>query len=79
LPPAHATNLGSLSRKKPPLAKLRLRLRSFLCAGRAIGTASLQAVRRSELVGLDVVDLGFEPEGVVLMMRRSKTDRDYDG
>jgi len=54
-------------------------LRSFLCAGRAIGTASLQAVRRSELVALEYVDLGFEPEGVVLMMRRSKTDRDYDG
>jgi site-specific recombinase XerD len=31
--------------------------------------------RRSELVGLDVRDLRFVPEGVIVMMRRSKTDQ----
>jgi site-specific recombinase XerD len=31
------------------------------------------ALRRSELVALEVGDLGFEPEGVVLTIRRSKT------
>jgi len=34
------------------------------------------ALRRSELVALEVGDLGFEPEGVVLTIRRSKTDRE---
>jgi integrase len=37
------------------------------------------ALRRSELVALDVADLGFEPEGVVLTIRRSKTDQDAAG
>jgi len=33
------------------------------------------ALRRSELVGLDVGDVAFEGEGVVLRLRRSKTNR----
>jgi site-specific recombinase XerC len=45
-----------------------LRDRALLLVGRAA------ALRRSELVALDVGDLGFEPEGVVLMIRRSTTD-----
>jgi hypothetical protein len=79
LPPAHAANLGSLSRKKPPLAKstvcyavisvCRLRSRDRLFAGWA----------HSELVALDVADLAFEPEGVVLRIGRSKTDREGAG
>jgi integrase len=36
-------------------------------------------LRRSELVALEVADLGFEPEGVVLTIRRSKTDREGAG
>jgi site-specific recombinase XerD len=32
------------------------------------------AFRRSELVSLDVEDLAFEREGVIVMLRRSKTD-----
>lgn len=39
-----------------------------------LGFAS--ALRRSELVGLDVDDLGFERNGVVLKVRRSKTDQE---
>lgn len=34
---------------------------------------------RSELVALEVADLAFEPEGVVLRIRRSKTDREGAG
>jgi integrase len=34
------------------------------------------ALRRSELVAVEVADLGFEPEEVVLTIRRSKTDRE---
>ena len=37
------------------------------------------ALRRSELVELEVGDLSFEPEGVVLTIRRSKTDREGAG
>ncbi|MGC8035536.1 hypothetical protein ACP3WA_25760, partial [Salmonella enterica] len=31
--------------------------------------------RRSELVGLEVADLAWEPEGVVVTLTRSKTDQ----
>jgi len=34
------------------------------------------ALRRSELVGLDVADVGFEGEGLVLRLRRSKTNQE---
>src|ERR1035438_8115657 len=34
---------------------------------------------RSELVALEVDDLNFEPEGVGLTIRRSKTDREGAG
>lgn len=37
------------------------------------------ALRRSELVALDIEDLQFRPEGVVLRLRRSKTDQDGAG
>jgi integrase len=37
------------------------------------------ALRRSELVALEVADLAFEPEGVMLRIRRSKTDREGVG
>ncbi|WP_287027689.1 site-specific integrase [Herbaspirillum sp.] len=35
--------------------------------------------RRSELVGLEVADLAWEPEGVVVTLTRSKTDQDGQG
>ena len=37
------------------------------------------ALRRSELVGLDVEDLDFTSAGLVVTLRRSKTDQDGDG
>ena len=36
-------------------------------------------MRRSEIVGLDVGDLTFEPEGVIVNIRRSKRDQDGAG
>jgi integrase len=37
------------------------------------------AFRRSELVALDVADLAFVPSGVVITLRRSKTDQEGQG
>ncbi len=37
------------------------------------------AFRRSELVGLDVADVSFEREGVVITLKRSKTDQEGAG
>jgi integrase len=37
------------------------------------------AFRRSELVGLDNSDLKFQPEGLLVFLRRSKTDKDVEG
>ncbi len=37
------------------------------------------AFRRSELVGLDVADLSFGVEGLLITLRRSKTDQDGEG
>ena len=34
------------------------------------------AFRRSELVALDFGDLSFQPEGLLLTLRRSKTDQE---
>jgi len=34
------------------------------------------ALRRSELIGLDVADVGFETAGIVLRLRRSKTNQE---
>ena len=37
------------------------------------------AFRRSELVGLDVLDLSFNRDGLTVMLRRSKTDQEGQG
>jgi integrase len=37
------------------------------------------AFRRSELVALDVIDLKFQPEGLLVTLRRSKTDQEGEG
>src|SRR5437016_8104202 len=37
------------------------------------------AFRRSELVGLDVEDLAFGKDGLIVMLRRSKTDQEGAG
>ncbi len=50
-----------------------LRDRALLLVGFAGG------MRRSELVGLDVADVEFRPEGLLLHLRRSKTDQEGAG
>ena len=50
-----------------------LRDRALLLTGFAGG------LRRSELVGLDVADLRFTPDGVVLRIRQSKRDQEGQG
>jgi site-specific recombinase XerD len=42
-----------------------------------VGFAS--AFRRSELVGLEVRDLGFDRNGLTILLRKSKTDQDGEG
>lgn len=37
------------------------------------------AFRRSELVVIDVGDLSWEPEGLIINLRKSKTDQEADG
>ena len=37
------------------------------------------AFRRSELVGLDITDLKFQSEGLLVTLRRSKTDQEGEG
>lgn len=42
-------------------------------------TGYLGGLRRAEIVGLDISDIGFQPEGVRLLIRNSKTDRNREG
>lgn len=39
----------------------------------------LSGMRRSEIVGLDVADVVFEPEGLIIMIKRSKRDQEGKG
>ena len=57
----------------PPDTLAGLRNRALLLLGFA------GALRRSELVGLDVEDLDFTSAGLVVTLRRSKTDQDGEG
>jgi integrase len=57
--------------KRPGLRPLRDR--ALLLVGFAA------ALRRSELVALDVADVAFVPEGLILTLRRSKTDAEGRG
>lgn len=50
-----------------------VRDRAILAFGMAL------AARRSELVALDVADLEWEPRGVRVLIRRSKTDQEAEG
>jgi len=63
-----ATIVGNISETSKGI-----RDRALLLAGFA------GVLRRSELVALTVEDLRFEPEGVVLHLRRSKTDQEGRG
>lgn len=70
--PATAETVRKMVRKAPDdLAGLRDRALILL------GFAA--ALRRSELVALDVADLERAPDGIVLHVRRSKTDQDGAG
>lgn len=62
--------LGPMEREKGPAAK---RDRALLLLGLAGG------LRRSELSALSVEDLSFVEEGVVVLIRRSKTDQEGKG
>jgi site-specific recombinase XerD len=44
-----------------------------------VGIGFCGGFRRSEIVGLDVEDLEFEPRGVVILLGRSKTDQEGHG
>jgi integrase len=57
----------------PPSTHARRRDRALLLTGIA------GAFRRSELVALDVEDVRFVPEGMLVSIRRSKTDQDGAG
>jgi site-specific recombinase XerD len=50
-----------------------MRDRALIAFGMAL------AARRSELVALDVADLAWEPKGLRVTIRRSKTDQEGDG
>ncbi len=50
-----------------------LRDRALIAFGMAL------AARRSELVGLDMADLAWEPKGCRVTIRRSKTDQESEG
>ena len=60
-------------RRGQPWRLLDLRDRALLLVG------SAGAFRRSELVGLNVEDLEFVRDGVVVHLRRSKTDQEGQG
>jgi hypothetical protein len=55
------------------LTRRQLQARAIILLGFAL------AARRSELVGLDLSDLRLEDEGMVVLIRRSKTDQEGKG
>ncbi|MFL5063502.1 MAG: tyrosine-type recombinase/integrase [Xanthobacteraceae bacterium] len=80
--------LGTRPRKKAPLtaelvAKAVKKIPSDTLIGKRDKALLLllfgAALRRSELVALDVADLDFRPQGVVVTIRRSKTDQSGKG
>ena len=71
-PPSRRSCCGSWSPDLPETLRGR-RDRALLLVGFA------GALRRSELVALEVRDVAFEAEGMVLTIRRSKTDPEAAG
>jgi len=75
---------GTAPRPKAALLVDKLRAALATCGERRIDVRDRAlvlvgfagALRRSELVGLDVDDVRFEAEGLVLRLRRSKTNQD---
>jgi site-specific recombinase XerD len=70
--PASVANLKAMIEAQPDMLT-GLRNRALLLLGFA------GALRRSELVSLDVSDLDFTSNGLVVTLRRSKTDQDGQG
>lgn len=78
---------GTASQQKAPVLTedLRAMLRFVANTLQGIRDAAVLllgfagAFRRSELVALNVADIQFEPEGVLLKLRRSKTDPEGEG
>lgn len=71
--PAHFEKLSDLVRVDPARWVESARDRALLLFGFAGG------FRRSELVALDVADLRFGPDGVIALLKRSKTDQEGQG
>ncbi|MDP3156596.1 MAG: site-specific integrase [Archangium sp.] len=79
--------LGTAKRQARPLLPRDLRellavLPSSLIGARDRSLLTLGfsgAFRRSELIGLNVDDLAFEPDGLKVVLRRSKTDQEGKG
>jgi integrase len=79
--------LGMAPIQKTALSIVQLRAILVALPNRLIGTRDRAllllgfagAFRRSELVGLDVDDLAFCPEGLRVTLRRSKTDQEGSG
>lgn len=70
--PVLTENLRSMIRTLPPRL-LGIRDRALLLIGFA------GAFRRSELVGLNVEDTQFTADGLIIVLRRSKTDQEGEG
>lgn len=79
--------LGSPARGKAPLLTADLQKIVQIIPSTRAGTRDKAvlllgfagAMRRSELVGLDVADLALAPEGLVLSVNQSKTDQVHQG
>jgi len=70
--PATATAIARMVRRIPETLQGK-RDRALLLLGFAA------ALRRSELVALDVADMERAPEGIIVHIRRSKTDQEGEG
>jgi site-specific recombinase XerD len=72
-PPADVARLRAMVDASDPDSTIGLRDRALLVLGFAL------MARRSELAGLDVADVAEVDEGLLVRIRRSKTDRDAVG
>jgi len=77
--------LGSAQSKKAPLTPTQLGLIRWDSGRKGLRDKALilvgffGALRRSELVGLNIEDVEFTPEGAILTLRKSKTDQEGRG
>jgi len=77
--------LGSAQSQKAPLTPTQLGLIKWDSGRKGLRDKALilvgffGALRRSELVGLNVEDIEFVPEGAILTIRKSKTDQEGRG